>query len=171
MDTYRGIAYQHAQAVLSALDVVGSDDLAAIRVEGVEDVIDIELLDARGLVVVGKQAKVKADGYTWAKADLVGLLRRWAAIDVAEGASFQFVTDGRLGPSGEEVRDALAEASAGRSGPLAALLGEEADGEHPSQGCPCDSRPGLRGHGRAPRTGRPAGAGAAAFREVRDRCC
>jgi hypothetical protein len=33
VDTYRGIAYQHAQAVLSALDVVESDEFAAIRVE------------------------------------------------------------------------------------------------------------------------------------------
>lgn len=52
-DTYRGIAYQHAQAVLSALDVMQSDVFAAIRVEGADDVIDIELLDADGRVVVG----------------------------------------------------------------------------------------------------------------------
>lgn len=129
VDTYRGIAYQHAQAVLSALDVLESDQFAAIRVEGADDAIDIELLDANGRVAVGKQAKVRADEYTWAKADLVGLLRRWAAVDAPDGASFQFVTDGRLGPSGEKVRDALAEAAAGRRGPLAKLLGEEADGE------------------------------------------
>lgn len=129
VDTYRGIAYQHAQAVLSALDVVESEGFAAIRVEGADDVIDIELLDTNGRVAVGKQAKVRADEYTWAKADLVGLLRRWAAVDAPDGASFQFVTDGRLGPSGEEVRDALAEAAAGRRGALAALLGQEADGE------------------------------------------
>lgn len=129
VDTYRGIAYQHAQAVLSALDVLESGEFTAIRVEGAADVIDIELLDANGRVAVGKQAKVRADEYTWAKADLVGLLRRWAAVDAPDGASFRFVTDGRLGPSGEEVRDALAEAAAGRRGSLAELLGEEADGE------------------------------------------
>lgn len=39
------------------------------------------------------------------------------------------MTDGRLGPSGEEVRDALADASAGRRGLLAALLGEAVDEE------------------------------------------
>ena len=129
VDTYRGIAYQHAQAVLSALDVLESDQFAAIRVEGADDAIDIELLDANGRVAVGKQAKVRADEYTWAKAELVGLLRRWAAVDAPDGASFQFLTDGRLGPSGEKVKDALAEAAAGRRGPLAKLLGEEAGGE------------------------------------------
>ena len=129
VDTYRGIAYQHAQAVLSALDLVESDRFAALRVEGADDVIDIELLDAAGRVAVGKQAKVRADEYTWARADLVGLLRRWAAVDAPDSASFQFVTDGRLGPSGEEVRDALSEAAAGRRSPLAALLGENADSE------------------------------------------
>ncbi|MCM0622337.1 AAA family ATPase [Nocardioides bruguierae] len=128
VDTYRGIAYQHAQAVLSALDVLESDELSSIRVEGNDDVIDIELLDVSGRVAVGKQAKVRADEYTWAKAELVGLLRRWAAVDAPEGASFQFVTDGRLGPSGVQVRDALAEAAAGRRASLAELLGEDADG-------------------------------------------
>ncbi|WP_210503018.1 NACHT domain-containing protein [Nocardioides xinjiangensis] len=128
VDTYRGIAYQHAQAVLSALDVLESDEFSAIRVEGADDVIDIELLDTKGRVAIGKQAKVRADEYTWAKADLVGLLRRWAAVDAPDGATFQFVTDGRLGPSGEQVRDALAEAASGCRDSLAALLGEEADG-------------------------------------------
>ncbi|ABS06060.1 hypothetical protein [Kineococcus radiotolerans] len=129
VDTYRGIAYQHAQAVLCALDVLESDAFAAIRVEGVEDVIDIELLDAHGRVAIGKQAKVRSDDYTWAKADLIGLLRRWAAVDAPNGASFQFVTDGRLGPSGEEVRDALTQAAVGDRGPLAELLGDAPDGD------------------------------------------
>ncbi|XVV15714.1 hypothetical protein ACQP2X_15630 [Actinoplanes sp. CA-131856] len=111
------------------MDVVESDVFAAIRVEGADDVIDIELLDASGRVAVGKQAKVRGDGYTWAKADLVELLRRWSVVDAPPDASFQFVTDGRLGPSGEEVKNALAEAAAGQHGLLAALLGAEADGE------------------------------------------
>lgn len=128
VDTYRGIAYQHAQAVLSALDVLESCEFTSIRVEGTDDIIDIELLDADGRVVVGKQAKVRADQYTWSRADLVGLLRRWAAVDAAEGATFQFVTDGRLGPSGEEVRDALAGAAVGRLGGLVELLGEDEEG-------------------------------------------
>lgn len=125
VDTYRGIAYQHAQAVLSALDVLESDLFAAVRVEGADDVIDIELLDASGRVVVGKQAKVRAGEYAWSKADLIGLLRRWANVDAPDNASFQFVTDGRLGPSAEAVRDALAEAAAGRPATLAELLGAD----------------------------------------------
>lgn len=127
VDTYRGIAYQHAQAVLSALDVLESDLFAAVRVEGEDDVIDIELLDASGRVAVGKQAKVRSDEYAWSKADLIRLLRRWADVDAPDNASFQFVTDGRLGPSGEAVRDALAEAAAGRRGTLSGLLSADAD--------------------------------------------
>lgn len=124
-DTYRGIAYQHAQAVLSALDVVGAEDYAAIRVEGRDDYFDIELLDADERIVLAKQVKVRAEPYTWSKSDLLLMLRRWAAADAPESASFEFVTDGSLGPSGEKVRNALVAASAGRREELAALLGEE----------------------------------------------
>lgn len=126
VDTYRGIAYQHAQAVLSALDVLESNLFAAVRVEGTNDVIDIELLDESGRVAVGKQAKVRSDAYAWSKADLIGLLRRWADVDAPDNATFQFVTDGRLGPSAEVVRDALAEAAAGRCDTLSELLGADA---------------------------------------------
>lgn len=128
VDTYRGIAYQHVQAVLSALDVLESDAFAAIRVEGIDDVIDIELLDGSGRVVIGKQAKVRSDAYAWSKADLVGLLRRWAGVDAPDDAVFQFVTDGRLGPSGEQVRDALAAAASCRPEALAELLAEDPAG-------------------------------------------
>ena len=41
-------------------------------------------------------------------------------------ASFEFVTDGRLGPTGQKVADALEAAGSGRSEGLAALMGEEA---------------------------------------------
>jgi hypothetical protein len=126
IDTVRGIAFQQAQAILTALDVLDDPGLGSMRVEGIADVVDIEVFAVDGVLRVGKQAKVRSEGYTWGKAELVKVLRRWAALPGAAGASFAFVTDGRLGPTGQKVADALEAAGSGRSEDLAAILGEEA---------------------------------------------
>jgi hypothetical protein len=97
-----------------------------MRVEGVADVVDIEVFTVDGVLRIGKQAKVRSEGYTWGKAELIAVLRRWAALPGAIDASFEFVTDGRLGPTGQKVADALEAAGSGRSEGLAAILGEEA---------------------------------------------
>jgi hypothetical protein len=57
-----------------------------------------------GSLYMGKQAKVRAEGYTWGKAEIVTVLRRWAELPGAARASFVFVTDGRLGPTGKRLR-------------------------------------------------------------------
>ncbi len=127
VDTVRGIGYQQAQAVLEAVALLDNSAAAALRVEGVEDVADIEVLDHRSRLLVGKQFKVRADEHTWGQAELVTVMRRWAAVPGAESAVFEFVTDGRLGPSGRRVRDALRAAAAGEFAGLAAVLGDEED--------------------------------------------
>jgi hypothetical protein len=124
VEAVRGIGYQHAHAVLTALDVLADENLGAIRVEGVEDVMDIEVHANDGTVVLAKQVKVRSEKYSWGKKALLDVMRAWAALPVAAGASFEFLTDGRLGPSGEEVRRALETAADGNFGQLAALLGE-----------------------------------------------
>jgi hypothetical protein len=124
VDTYRGIAYQHAQAILLALDLLEHPVATMLRVEGVDDVIDVELLDDAGRIVMGRQMKVREDTRTWGQAELLGVLRRWAELDVTDDATFAFVTDGRLGPTGEAVRDALGAAAEGRCHELATLLDE-----------------------------------------------
>jgi hypothetical protein len=124
VDTYRGIAYQHAQAILLALELLEHPVATTLRVEGVDDVIDVELLDDAGRLVLGRQMKVREDTRTWGQAELLAVLRRWAELDATDDATFAFVTDGRLGPTGEAVRDALASAAAGRCDQLATLLDE-----------------------------------------------
>jgi len=126
VDAVRGIAFQQAQAILAGLDVLDDPGLGSMRVEGVADVVDIEVFDLGGALRLGKQAKVRAEGYTWGRAELVAVLRRWAALPDAVNASFEFVTDGRLGPTGQEVADALEAAGSGRTEALAAILGEDA---------------------------------------------
>lgn len=127
VDTVRGIAYQQAHAVLTALDVLDDLDLGALRVEGADDVVDIELFTTAGTVRHAKQVKVRAEEYTWGEAELVTVLRRWAKLPDAAHASFEFLTDGRLGPTGEKVRAALEDAEQGRRQALADILEENAD--------------------------------------------
>lgn len=122
VETVRGIGYQHAHAVLAALDVLADPDLSAIRVEGLHDVVDIELHDQAGHVRLGMQIKVRDASYTWGQGELISLFRRWAALDDAQDARFEFLTDGRLGPTGEGVRQALTDAAAGDLNPIAKLM-------------------------------------------------
>ena len=128
-DTVRGIAYQQAQAVLAAIDLLDDGELAAIRVEGIDDVVDIEFLSDAGLVQAGKQVKIRASAYTWGKEDLLKVLKRWATVPKTAGATFEFLTDGRLGPTGEDVQRALEQAAAGFPSDLALLLGVPAESE------------------------------------------
>jgi hypothetical protein len=58
-DTIRGIGFQQALAVLSSLEILDEDDLAAIRVEGVEDIVDMEAFRADGSVAFAYQSKTR----------------------------------------------------------------------------------------------------------------
>jgi hypothetical protein len=125
VDTVRGIGYQQAQAVLAALDVLDRDDLSAVRVEGTDDVVDIELFGPSGALVHGSQVKTRTSPRTWAQGELLDTLRRWAALPALPSpATFEFLTDGSLGPSGQSVAVALEAASNGQLGGLAEILGE-----------------------------------------------
>lgn len=125
VDTVRGIGFQQAQALLAALDVLDDADLGSLRVEGTEDVVDIEVFGTEGKLRTGKQIKTRSAEYTWGKAGLLEVFRRWAELPGVSAASFEFITDGRLGPTGQEVADALEEAGAGRPEALAVLLSED----------------------------------------------
>jgi hypothetical protein len=124
-DNVRGIAYQQAQALLAALDVLDDPDLTAVRVEGMDDVVDLELLNRDNAVVCAKQVKTRAAPYSWSRSEIVAVLRRWAELPAAADATFEFVTDGHLGPSGEALHDALSDASRGDVKRLAELLEQD----------------------------------------------
>ena len=127
MDTARGIAYQQAQAVLHAIDMLDEPDAAFLRVEGTEDIIDLEVLASDRTQISGCQFKTRQEPYTWSKGDLLAVLKRWGGTQASEAARFSFVTDGRLGPSGEKVAAALAAAASGNLQAISALLGVEVD--------------------------------------------
>ncbi|MFE9292021.1 NACHT domain-containing protein [Streptomyces olivaceus] len=127
VDTVRGIAYQQAQGVLEAVGVLEDPDLGSLRVEGTDDAVDIELLARDGTLRHAIQVKVRAPDYTWGESALLTVLKRWAILPEAAHASFEFLTDGRLGPSGQRVRQALESAAEGETDPLARLLGVAVD--------------------------------------------
>lgn len=126
VDTVRGIGYQQAQAVLEALGLFDSDG-TAVRVEGVHDVVDVETVTNDGTVLSARQIKIRAGEYTWGKSELLAVLGRWAELPAIDSAAFEFVTDGRLGPTGEAVQQALAASRRGDACPLAELLNVEPD--------------------------------------------
>ncbi len=133
VDTVRGINYQHGHAILVALQVMANPELHALRVEGNEDVVDIEVyaLDdtkAPSLRLVrALQVKSRTAPRVWARSELLSVLTRWAKVAPAD-ALFEFVTDGGLGPSGADLDAALAAARQGEKTALANFLGvTEAD--------------------------------------------
>lgn len=129
VDTVRGIAFQHAHAVLAALDVLDDDALGSVRVEGTDDILDIEVFGADESLRTGKQVKTRRPEYSWGRAELSEVFARWAALPGAASASFEFITDGRLGPTGQQFADSLGSAASGEMADLAALVGEDEQSE------------------------------------------
>ncbi|GAB4662625.1 hypothetical protein MOKP64_49570 [Mycobacterium avium subsp. hominissuis] len=114
VDASAGFAYQHAQAVQLALTIATDPSLHAIRVEAENDVIDVEIRSQKGQLVKGSQFKLRNQGDTWGQQELIDELVRWSGLaDDNPTATYEFVTDGRLGPTGLKVRDALEKASSG----------------------------------------------------------
>ncbi len=103
-DTARGISFQHAQAVAACLDVLESQYAKVLRVEGADDVIDFEMCSDDGERLRVCQAKTRKEPYRWEPGPLVAIIKRWQALDKADDARFEFLTDGSVGP---EVADSL----------------------------------------------------------------
>jgi hypothetical protein len=126
-DTLRGIGYQQAQAALTVIEALDDPVFAAVRIEGTADVVDLEILDAGGNIILGQQMKIRDHAYTWSGNEVLAVLKRWSKVAASATASFEFVTDGRLGPTGEKLRAALAAAGNGDLGPLTEFLGAAPD--------------------------------------------
>lgn len=109
-----GFAYQHAQAVQMALTIAAEPSLHAIRVEAENDIVDVEIRSQDGHLVKCSQFKLRNQSDTWGQQELIDELVRWSGLAGDNpGATYEFVTDGRLGPTGVKVRDALEKAAAG----------------------------------------------------------
>ncbi|MFF7945029.1 hypothetical protein ACFZC5_35590 [Nocardia gamkensis] len=114
VDASAGFAYQHAQAVQMALTIATDPSLHAIRVEAENDIIDVEIRSQDGHLVKGSQFKLRNQSDTWGQQELIDELVRWSGLAGDNpGATYEFVTDGRLGPTGMKVRDALERAASG----------------------------------------------------------
>jgi hypothetical protein len=122
-DAAAGFAYQHAQAVLTALRLADETSLARIRVEGYDDAIDLEVWGQLDELVEAFQYKRRSDSYTWGQKELLDQIAAWSRIGAHQvDARYKFVTDGKLGPTGRNVRDALAQAALGDCSAIANLL-------------------------------------------------
>lgn len=124
-----GFAYQHAQAIQAALRLAEEPDLARIRVEADNDAIDLEIWSVDDVLVEASQFKRRREPYTWGQQELIDELAHWSPLGVKHpDARYRFVTDGRLGPTGRSVRDALV---AGQSGDVSGLadLMQKADAD------------------------------------------
>ena len=128
-DTIRGIAYQQAHAIHLAIEVVERYPERQIRVEGMDDVVDIEVLDADGCLVGAHQMKSRS-GAPWTPKPIADVIRRWADLNQPD-ATFTFVTNGELGPGAQTLSDILASSEPDRTGRLATELDiPEALAEH-----------------------------------------
>jgi energy-coupling factor transporter ATP-binding protein EcfA2 len=127
VDAAGGFAYQHAQAIQLALRLALDETLDRIRVEAENDVVDAEVWSGSNELVEGFQYKRRNEKDTWGQQELIDELADWS--DVAQlhpGASYHFVTDGRLGPTGRRVRDALQEAADGDMSAITGLMTKKA---------------------------------------------
>ncbi|QDQ93039.1 ATP-binding protein [Rhodococcus sp. WB9] len=122
VDASAGFAYQHAQAVHRVLDLADLDDAGYVRVEATNDVVDVEIYTGDDTLVRAAQFKIRGQQYTWGEAALVDELVRWSALAAKyPDARYEFVTDGRLGPTGREVQAALEMARNGDGADLGAI--------------------------------------------------
>lgn len=154
-DTVRGINFQHCHAMLVALEVVASPDPLFMRVEGTDDVVDIEMFgpggspDGReggdGLVLLRAiQVKSRVSGRRWSAGEVSDVLARWEALDPPPSASFEFITDGHLGPGAEDLRVALenhASELVVTQGPGSQLVGDSPAPTAPAVRIRADSAP------------------------------
>lgn len=117
-----GFAYQHAQAVHRVLDLVDLDGDSYVRVEATNDVVDVEIYTGDDTLVQAAQFKMRDQKYTWGATELVSELVRWSSMAATyPEARYEFVTDGRLGPTGRQVQEALEAVRHGRMAALADL--------------------------------------------------
>lgn len=109
VDTLRGCAFQIVQTVSDIVELLPDPRIASVRVESPDDdVVDYETLDADGRRLACWQAKTRQDADSWGAVELAAVLVKWAQAADAKRVDFTFVTDGRLGTTGQKLDDLIA---------------------------------------------------------------
>jgi hypothetical protein len=119
-DTIRGIAYQQAHAIHLAIEIVEQHPEHQLRVEGTDDVVDVEVLDAVGHLISAHQMKSRS-GLPWTPKPIADVMRRWAGLNEPT-ATFTFITNGALGPGAQTLSNILASTDTDRTTRLAKEL-------------------------------------------------
>jgi hypothetical protein len=111
-DTLRGVGFQHAAAILAALDVVEDPAATALQIEGTADVIDLQVI--AGPSRRSAQVRSREEPYTWQPAEIAQVLKAWLASNPGPEESFEFITDAQLSAdSVKRLRPVLERLAAG----------------------------------------------------------
>ncbi len=111
----RGFNFQTAYAVRAAFEVLADPSVSAIRVEGVDDAVDVETIGSDGVPLRLTQVKSRDSGAPWGKAAVFAACERLT--HPSSDATLVFFTDAPFGP---ELRNKILPA-------IAAVVAETAD--------------------------------------------
>lgn len=106
VDTSRGIAYQHCEAILAALDMLDDPRAHELALEVGEDVVDFSLLQPDGRLIRAAQAKTRQEPRNWAVGDLRKIVVEWSNVGDSN-TYYEFLTDASLGPSAVMLAKAI----------------------------------------------------------------
>lgn len=142
VEAIRGMNYQHCLAILAALTVAEDSSLSGIRVEGLHDILDLEIYGEpteaahEHTLRHAVQAKSRSSGRSWTSSELVQIIKLWLPIADETDATFEIRTDGPLGQSATKLKLALSDASIGNYKEISDIL--SIDPSHPH--CKATSR-------------------------------
>lgn len=96
-DTSRGMNFQYACALGFLIDVIQYTDWATVQFEGDQDIEDVVIYNAAGIVVLRAQIKQKTDPYQWEPHELRDILVGFSKTPDSEKTSYQFLYSGSEG--------------------------------------------------------------------------
>ncbi len=97
-DNIRGVNFQNLCVALKCLDMTEEAREATIRIEGKDDIVDFETLNATGEAVYVAQAKSICEPHTWTQSDLASILKAWSALESDTIKTYEFLTNGQCSP-------------------------------------------------------------------------
>jgi hypothetical protein len=111
-DTIRGIAFQHAYAIMLALDVIDDPEAETLTIEGSADVVDVETARRGAALRTIVQIRSRQEPYDWPPSELAEVIRKWEEAGGGADAPLLFVSDASASPeSARKLKPALERAS------------------------------------------------------------